>query len=1175
MPSERPDRDSIFCGAIEIASADERAAYIAGACGGDDGLRREVEKLVAAHFQAGSFLEQPAVPPGGLITPTDSMAAPAADSSAAVVPGGGEKQESSERAAPVLPAAERAGSRIGPYKLLQQIGEGGMGVVWMAEQQEPVRRRVALKVIKPGMDSGQVIARFEAERQALALMDHVNIARVLDAGTTGSSQPLPDGRVSGRPYFVMELVHGVPITRYCDDNHLTPRERLELFVPVCQALQHAHQKGIIHRDVKPSNVLVTLYDGRAVPKVIDFGIAKATEQRLTERTLFTNYGTVVGTPEYMSPEQAGFSALGVDTRSDIYSLGVLLYELLTGSTPLQRKRLREVAFAEAMRLIQEEEPPRPSTRLSSSDTLPAIAAARKTEPAKLTRLVRGELDWIVMKCLEKDRTRRYETASGLARDVQRYLTDEPVEACPPSAGYLLRKFIYKNRKLLGTAAAFLLLLLLGGAVTAAQAVRLAQAEREEARRALSAAQEEAARAGAIEADLERGEAALRMKQLTQAAAALGSAEARLVAGAPEELRRRARLLKTDVDTAQRLEAIPLQMQTEQLSLRKTSRPDSFLLFVSREHLKPYRSTFAGYGLDFQKLDADGAAERIRTSAIKDYLISALFHWVNIAIAVDLTEGKALEAVLEKADEDPWRRQLLEAFRKRDRRAVEKLADRPEVTRQSPMTQAIVAQALLLDGATAAALRLLRKVHSDHPNDPAINEVMEHCLLLMDPPRWVEAIGYLRALVALRPKYWAAWRNLGAALYEVGDLSGAEAAYRKVIDLRPNDALAQSNLGSALLRQGKLAEAGDAFRKASACDPSLAEALSGLGEVLYAQGRHEQSKALFEKAIGLKPDLPEAHNNLGHVLFSQGKIAEARPYFEKAIFLRPLYPEAHNNLGQVLFGQGNLAGAEGAFRKAIQIKPDYAPAYQNLGAVLLALGRWAEAEAVFRESLRLEQHVAMRHDGLGMALRMQGKLAEAVKAHQQAVKLQPDHPGLRDSLRHARRLLKLESRLPALLRGEEKLSDTERMLVLELCSVKRLYVSAVRLYRETFARQPALAEDPGLGHRYNAACAAALAAAGTGEDAGQLSASERTGLRKQALAWLQADLEAWRQRLEKEPASARPAVLAQLDHWEHDLDFSSVRGAAALARLPESERRGWQKLWDDVAAVLVKARGEKK
>jgi serine/threonine protein kinase/tetratricopeptide (TPR) repeat protein len=350
---------------------------------------------------------------------------------------------------------EGIGTRIGPYKLLQAIGEGGMGAVYLAEQEQPVRRRVALKIIKPGMDTKQVIARFEAERQALALMDHPNIARVFEAGTTDS----------GRPYFVMELVKGIPITRFCDQEHLTARERLNLFLPVCLAVQHAHQKGVIHRDLKPSNILVALYDGVAVPKVIDFGVAKAVSQKLSERTLFTEVGQVVGTIEYMSPEQAELNNLDIDTRSDIYSLGVLLYELLTGTTPLERKKLRGATHTEMLRMIREEEPPRPSTRLSESKTsLPSIAAQRKTEPAKLTKLVRGELDWIVMKALEKDRSRRYVTANSFARDVERYLRDERVEASPPSTAYRLRKFLRRNK--LKVAAAILavggLLLATGG-----------------------------------------------------------------------------------------------------------------------------------------------------------------------------------------------------------------------------------------------------------------------------------------------------------------------------------------------------------------------------------------------------------------------------------------------------------------------------------------------------------------------------------------------------------------------------------------------------------------------------------------------------------------------------------------------------------------------------------------
>jgi WD40 repeat protein/serine/threonine protein kinase len=428
---------AIFSEALELNSTEERAAYLDRVCGPDGALRGRVEDLLRAHVEGDDFLEVPAPVP--TVDPT---------------PGG-------------APAPDERGTVIGPYKLLQQIGEGGMGVVYMAEQQAPVRRKVALKVIKPGMDSAQVIARFEAERQALAMMEHQNIAKVLDAGTT-------DG---GRPYFVMELVHGVLITKYCDDHQLTPRQRLELFVPVCHAVQHAHQKGVIHRDLKPSNILVTMYDDQPVPKVIDFGVAKAVEQRLTEKSLFTQFGTMVGTFEYMSPEQAELNAFGVDTRSDIYSLGVLLYELLTGTTPLERQRLGEAAYGEIVRLIKEEEPPPPSTRLSSSGAeLAGISRQRGSEPGQLAKLVRGELDWIVMRCLEKNRARRYEAASGLARDIERYLHDEPVEACPPTAGYRLRKLARKHQKLLVTAAAFVALLLLGVAASAWQAVRATTAE---------------------------------------------------------------------------------------------------------------------------------------------------------------------------------------------------------------------------------------------------------------------------------------------------------------------------------------------------------------------------------------------------------------------------------------------------------------------------------------------------------------------------------------------------------------------------------------------------------------------------------------------------------------------------------------------------------------------------
>ncbi len=431
----------IFASAVKLASKEARGAYLEQACAGDAELRQGVEALLKAHEEANTFLQEPAAGPRPVSVGVEGFS-----------------------------RGEEPGDRIGRYKLLQVVGEGGMGVVYMAEQEEPVRRRVALKIIKLGMDTRQVVARFEAERQALALMDHPNIAKVLDGGTTET----------GRPFFVMELVQGVPITQFCDKNKLPAKERLKLFIQVCQAIQSAHQKGIIHRDIKPSNVLVTLHDGVPVPKVIDFGIAKATHQKLTEKTLFTNFATMIGTPAYMSPEQAEMSGLDIDTRTDVYALGVLLYELLTGTTPFPEKRLRSLAYGEMQRVILEEEPERPSTRLSTmaNEQKTAIAKSHNEELTSLSRLLKGDLDWIVMKCLEKDRGRRYETANAVAADLNRHLENEPVAARPPSMAYRFQKMARRNKLAFGAAATVAVALLMGGAVSSWQAIRASRAERQ-------------------------------------------------------------------------------------------------------------------------------------------------------------------------------------------------------------------------------------------------------------------------------------------------------------------------------------------------------------------------------------------------------------------------------------------------------------------------------------------------------------------------------------------------------------------------------------------------------------------------------------------------------------------------------------------------------------------------
>jgi hypothetical protein len=452
MSSHQNREEELFQAAVQLTGA-ERATFLNGACLGDPALRQRLEALLAAH-------DEP-----------DELSPQGAPAVVATI-----KLELADE------PDEAVGQTLGRYKLLERLGEGGCGVVYVAEQTEPVRRRVALKVIKLGMDTKQVVARFEAERQALAMMDHPNIAKVLDAGTTEV----------GRPYFVMELVRGIRITDYCDQNQLGTKERLDLFIKICHAIQHAHQKGIIHRDIKPSNILVTLHDGVPVPKVIDFGIAKATEGRLTDATVYTQLHQFIGTPAYMSPEQAEMSGLDIDTRSDIYSLGVLLYELLAGSTPFDANELMSQGIDAMRKAIREQEPVRPSTRFATlkGEDLTATAKRRSADKSKLMHQLQGDLDWIVMKCLEKDRTRRYDTANGLAMDLKRHLNNEPIVARPPGTAYRFQKLVRRNKLAFAAAGAVAAALLFGIMVSTSQAIRATRAKHE----ALAARQQAEAKA---------------------------------------------------------------------------------------------------------------------------------------------------------------------------------------------------------------------------------------------------------------------------------------------------------------------------------------------------------------------------------------------------------------------------------------------------------------------------------------------------------------------------------------------------------------------------------------------------------------------------------------------------------------------------------------------------------
>jgi eukaryotic-like serine/threonine-protein kinase len=832
MPIDPKRVQAIFLAAVEVNEVADRAALLDRECGSDHALRQRVESLLRAH-DAPDSLDEPIDGPTAFHDPTP------VDAGSIHV---------------AAPRTEVVGTRIGPYKLLQQIGEGGMGVVFVAEQERPVKRRVALKVIKPGMDTTQVVARFEAERQALAMMDHPNIARVLDAGATDA----------GRPYFVMELVKGVPITDYCDTVHLTPKERLELFIPVCAAIQHAHQKGIIHRDIKPSNVLVTMQDGKPVPKVIDFGIAKAIDQRLTERSLFTDHGAIVGTLEYMSPEQAEMSAMDVDTRTDVYALGVLLYELLTGTTPLERARLRKSGYAEILKRIREEEPETPSSRVRSgrlsesnattardgaSPDLSSIAAARKTEPARLTKLIRGDLDWIVMKALEKDRTRRYETANGFARDIQRHLDGDAVEACPPSAGYKLRKFLHKNRRS-ATAAALLFLALALGIVGTTFGLLRAEAAR---RRAVTA--EAAAIAQARIAGRERDE----KEEARREAVAIGVALA-----AQTEKAEAARLR-----TRQALDSLTDDVVTKLLS------QDTKLGTKEKEFLRKAQGYFEEFAKD------QGDTDQARRDRAR-----GLFRVAKIRMRL----GEFREAAEGFRIAEP----LLERLTEKPHAMVEDWILLGEV-------RGNLAAKLTHEGKTLEAILVLRRIVSDDEKfvvtgqDGAkfLGTLATHQLNLANALRGggmreeAERL-YLKALTNLeklpldsqspvdRLFLSSCYNNLGSVYGERGDFVRAEEYLARALDARirlaadhPEDPLHQDY---------------------------LARGRANLAMTLHMLHRREEAEAQFRAAIELREALVKTYlgqpryryeladllNSVGNWLLESGKAKSALDRFDRAI-----------------------------------------------------------------------------------------------------------------------------------------------------------------------------------------------------------------------------------------------------------------------------------------------------
>jgi serine/threonine protein kinase/tetratricopeptide (TPR) repeat protein len=824
------------------------------ACGNDAELRHAVEALLAHHDDAGAFLGAPTLDP-----PPSSATGSAQEFDTATI-------------------AEGPGSVIGNYKLLREIGEGGFGTVYHAEQLRPVRRDVALKIIKLGMDTKQVIARFDAERQALAMMDHPNIAKVFDAGSTEA----------GRPFFVMELVKGVPITEYCDTNRLTIRERLDLFVAACRAVQHAHQKGIIHRDIKPSNVMVTLLDGRPAPKVIDFGIAKATNSRLTEQTLLTEQRQLVGTPQYMSPEQADAGALDIDTRTDIYSLGVLLYELLTGVTPFDRERLQSASYFEIQRMIREEEPPRPSVRLSALGlSAEEISLRRRELTPHLTRALRGDLDWIVMKALEKDRARRYETANALAVDIIHHLHDEPVEASPPGTIYRLNKLIRRHRGPVAAAAVIALLLVGGATGTTIGLVRAVEARMDEAN------QRERAQASAARADREateaREQAAIAQTEAAKAQAVLDFLSDIFAAADPQTTG------DPDVTVRQVLDDAVAALDDGSLA-------DQPLVDAS------VRATI---GRIHQGLGLYDEAQRQLTHALelrRDHLDPA--HpdiATNLSFLGSIARDRGDESAAEKHFRD-----ALDVLEARGDVPNDRLANVLNNLGLLLWDQRNYGEASRL---LERALEIDRELHGDGDADLA-SSLNNMALLARDMGDYERAERYFEEAMDILINTYGedhmhvatVLESLGSIQLERGEFGHAEAKYRRALEIRraalgerhPHVTVSLNNLGYLLYRKGEYDAAEPLYRESldirrevlGPDHPGVALALSNIALLLSEKGELEEAEEACRQAVAIRreklgPSDPRTllvMHRFAIVLHQQGRFAEAREQYQELIEL---------------------------------------------------------------------------------------------------------------------------------------------------------------------------------------------------------------------------------------------------------------------------------------------------
>jgi serine/threonine-protein kinase len=1092
-------------------------------------------------------------------------------------------------ATPARSASPAGGRAFGDYELLRELGRGGMGVVYQAWQTS-LSRMVALKMILAGAHAGpEELARFRAEAEAVARLQHPNIVQIYQVGEH-----------DGRPYFALEHIGGGSLDRQLAGAPRPPREATALTEALARAVHYAHQRGIVHRDLKPANVLLT-EDG--TPKITDFGLAKIL---VGARGDPTQTGAVLGTPGYMAPEQASGRPREVGPAADVYALGAILYEMLTGRPPFVGE--------------------------TPLDTLDQVRTLDPVAPRQLQPKVPRDLETICLKSLRKEPAQRYGTAQELADDLRRFRDGEPIRARPTSALERAVKWVRRRptRAALGAAGLIVCVSLLGA---------WAWASREESRR-----RQKADAAAALAMDRAR----LLLEQAK--AAPLGDAgkfrEALAAAEKAEELARAG-----GASDAVRQEAAQLaaSLQDEEGAARRDRRLLAALLEVRGPREGPtyqkgdkglmalaepsaddqFAAAFREWdpSFDVDVLTTDEAAARLerRPAAVLAEVIAALDEWAAERRRQKLPRPKCqpLADLAGRLDDPLSGRRQLRALLARDnlggeralgalaaalrpvpvpfdaglgddRAALRRLAAQTDAAREPVLSLLTLVRALRVAGDDAGAERLLWAALQARPQEVVLH-VARGNILEEQPARRRDAVACYAAARALRPELgeplahalvlsgqaeeglalyerltverpdspWLHFRR-GSALYDRGRFPEAEEAYRKAAGLDPGFVEAHNNLGNALFNQGRFPEAETAFREAIRLKPDLAEVHSNLGAALIYQDRDKEAVAPCREAIRLKPDFPEAHNNLGFALFNLGQDKEAEAECHKAIALRPDFAVAYLNLGAILGRQGHARESEAASREAIRLKPDDSEAHNNLGHALSDQGRFPEAEAAFRDAVRVNPNNTVARCNLGDCLRDQGRFAEALE------ELRRGHAP-RESVQQCERLAELERKLPALLRGSAEPADArERLELARLCQqYKQLPVTAARLSAEAFAGDPKLANDLRLRFRYNAACAAAQGAGGQGEDARLLPDKVALMLRRQALAWLRADLALFATVAQRDEAGRR-AVWQRLAHWQQDSDLAAVRDPAALARLPAPEREACQHLWAEVEALRQRA-----